>query len=152
MVGDHFILRDRLDTLLVYEPTLYKPDDNLNYALTIQPLPCSYVSDYDLTDYCTDEVVTIYNKNRELFSIDVPVSLTISDIKIDSLDSVLFSVDPDVWSDVSCLREREQCCEITEGIVTSVDGSSVCEDALAEYLLSSEAECNTNVARALFKM
>lgn len=110
------------------------------------------MSDYDVADYCTDDVVTVYNKNRELFTIEVPVSLTVSKIKIDSLDSVLFSVDPEVWTDVDCLRERVQCCSISDGVISSVYGSSVCEDALAEYLLSEESQCLSNVPRAMFKM
>ena len=53
---------------------------------------------------CDDGVITIYNKNRELFTVEVPVSLTMTNIKIDSLDSILFELTEDV-SDY-CINKR----------------------------------------------
>jgi hypothetical protein len=125
-VGDHYVIRDRGDTELLYKPTLYKPNDNLNYYLTIQPLFCTYSTDeFDITDYCTNDVVTIYNKNREQFTVEVALSLTLTNIKIDSLDSVLFSLDSDVY-DTSCLSERATCCLIEDDLLSSVDSSGIC--------------------------
>ena len=95
--------------------------------------------------------MTIYNKNRELFEINVPSELHITNIKIDSLDSILYSLS--VLSD-SCIDERSQCCQMSdEGVISTIYGSSSdCEDAIAEYLESLEAKCLVNQPRALFKM
>jgi hypothetical protein len=95
--------------------------------------------------------VTIYNKNREQFTIPVPLSLTITNIKIDSLDSLLFSLDTDD-NDTSCLSEREICCLIQDDVLSSVDGSGICEAALAAYLTSQESQCLLNQPRAMFAM
>jgi hypothetical protein len=150
--GDHYVIRDRGDTELLYKPTLYKPNDNLNYHLTIQPLPCTYeTEDFDVADVCTDDVVTIYNKHREQFTVPVPLSLTMTNIKIDSLDSILFSLDSDVY-DTSCLSERYTCCQIENDVLSSVYGGSICELALAAYLTSQESQCLVNQPRAMFAM
>jgi hypothetical protein len=119
--------------------------------LTIQPLPCDFTEELNADYVCTDEVVTIYNKNRELFEINVPSELHINNIKIDSLDSILYSLS--VLSD-SCIDERSQCCQMSdEGVISTIDGSSSdCEDAIAEYLESLEAKCLVNQPRSLFKM
>ena len=58
----------------------------------MKPLPCTGFTSYNVTsDICTDGDITIFNKNRELFYIEVPVLLNMEHIIIDSLDSVLYS-------------------------------------------------------------
>ena len=59
-----------------------------------------------------------------------------TDVIIDSIDSVLFGLDPSEY-DVSCLSTRETCCTITDSsVMESVDASGVCEAALQVYLES----------------
>ena len=53
--------------------------------MTIKPLPCSGTNDNICTD--TDKAVLI-NKAKELFNIDVGISLTLERIEIDSLESL----------------------------------------------------------------
>jgi len=60
------------------------------------------------------DTVTIINKRREKFRIEVPVSLTLENIVIDSLDSVLHTQDAD--TDLpACLSEYRTCCELNSG-------------------------------------
>ena len=68
----------------------------MNYKLTIKP-------------QTVDETVTIYNKRREKFRVEVPHALILEDIVIDSLDSILYSHSHDT-ADPECLSEERQCC------------------------------------------
>jgi hypothetical protein len=78
----------------------------------------------DISTVCTDTFVTIYNKQREQFSIDVPVSLKLENVKIDSLDSLLYQN----GTTNSCLSKREKCCKISSSgnSIESLDGSQSC--------------------------
>ena len=58
-----------------------------------------------------------------------------TDVIIDSIDSVLFGLDPSEY-DVSCLSTRETCCTIADSVMESVDASGACEAALQVYLES----------------
>lgn len=83
-------------TLPFYTRSQYLSGGNLNYAVTIKPLVCSKVtSELLLQSMCFDSIaessntVTIYNKRREKLRFDVPVSLTLTNIVIDGIDSIL---------------------------------------------------------------
>ena len=79
--GDHFAIRDHGDSSLIYRSTLTKGQKNLNYFITVLPLSCYYsgvnVTRAMLDGKCTDGEVTIYNKQRDQFSIEVPRGLTL---------------------------------------------------------------------------
>ncbi len=87
--GSHYAIRDRGDTSFQFQHTSLKGVDNLNYAITISPIPCSK-SLANVQSVCTDGQVIIYNKQRELFEIQVPANLTLNRVIIDSLDSILY--------------------------------------------------------------
>lgn len=59
-----------------------------------------------LKDFCTEDQITIYNKQRDRFSIEVPRGISLFNIHIDSLDSVLFEL-PVL---PKCLKEMRNCC------------------------------------------
>ena len=86
-----------------YKPTEFYAGDNLNYEVTIKPVA---------TVSSASDAITIYNKKRERFRLDVPVKLTLEGVVIDSIDSILHSQTtgtalPD------CLSERRICCKLT---------------------------------------
>ena len=136
--------------------------DNLNYALTIKPLMCSM--DESLTDdTCFDtlsssDTVTINNKRREKFRMEVPVSLTLENITIDSLDSVLHTQAS--GTDLpACLSEYRQCCELdSDGVVQNSSEEALdtdtfsCSDSFDTLFTTMETDCFANWPRSLFKM
>lgn len=94
--------------------------------ITIQNLPCSYSS--SVSDVCTSSSVTIWNKRRENLIIDVPVSLTLQNIIIDSIDSILSPSEP-------CLSTRKKCCKVEDdGTIANADKA----DPTAAFSCSSE--------------
>ena len=84
-------MKEKKDTeprssLPYYQRTQYLSGDNLNYSLSIMPLECFLDVDKifgDDTSRCfkstltKTDTVTIINKRREKFRIDVPVLLTL---------------------------------------------------------------------------
>ena len=116
--GSHYAIQDRKDTNLQFQHTSLKGVNNLNYALTISPIPCSK-NLANVQSICTDEQITIYNKQRELFEIEVPANLTLDRVIIDSLDSILFDTNE------ACLEKRENCCSISDNVVTTVPDVAV---------------------------
>ena len=92
-------------TKTFYKNNKYLVEDNLNFKLTIKP-------------ELDGDVVTIYNKRREKFKIDVPAEFEAERIIIDSIDSILYSHSEDE-DNPTCLNEERQCCEISD------DGASV---------------------------
>ena len=89
--GDHYLVASRGGTTKTYyQNNKYYVEDNLNYKLTIKPK--------NETD------VTIYNKRREKFRVEVPKAFTMDNITIDSLDSILYSHDT-AETDPECLSE-----------------------------------------------
>jgi hypothetical protein len=63
----------------------------LNYVVNISPLNCTYIPSgaSDTASVCTSGSVTILNKRREIFVLDVAVMLNMTNINIDSADSIL---------------------------------------------------------------
>jgi len=120
----------------------------LNYALTISPIPCSK-NLANVESVCTNEQVTVYNKQRELFEIEVPANLTLHKVIIDSLDSILYDTKD------SCLEKRVNCCQISNNVVTTVPDATVagaCEKAILTFQKSFESNCIVNKPRTMFKM
>ena len=74
-------------------------------------------------DICLETVSTdkvkIHNKKRERFQLEVAQELTLNQVSINSLDSVLYS-----GNDLSCLNERRQCCELQDDGITVVNADS----------------------------
>jgi len=114
-------------------------------------------------------LATLVNKRREKFRLDVANKLTLTNIKIDSLDSVLMSKDGlIVGSDANtCLKERKNCCgafsdqtdAITGKVSTSLanaeptDTTFSCNDAFTALKNSFEFDCYANWPdRAMFEM
>ena len=131
--NDHYILWTRggsdgdKSTLPYYTGTQFVSGDgdNLNYELKIKPLLCEIEPDILTVSQCytslsESDQVTIYNKKKERFRMDVPVTLTLENVAIDSLDSILHTQAPST-SVPTCLSSREQCCSMT----TNSDGVTV---------------------------
>ena len=106
------MLNRQPSSLDVYINTQYKSDHKpLNVDLTIQPLTCDKVTSAYTTTYGTNicvtdstylteanalsgtALVTLINKRREKFRLDIANKLVIKNVTIDSLDSVLMSKD-----------------------------------------------------------
>ena len=85
----------------------------MNIELTILPLDCHHVNaetrEAVSQDICTqsEERVTIFNKIRERFVIEVYASLRMIRVNIDAMDSIL-------PGGSACLDEKRRCCEIEE--------------------------------------
>lgn len=77
---------------------------NANYELTISPLWCN-LSTANLTSPTCGDYVKIVNKRRDGFVVDAPVKLTINQITIDLIDSILPSSTP-------CLNLNKTCCYV----------------------------------------
>lgn len=62
------------------------------------PYPCDDIMDFitGSNSYCTIQSVTIHNQNRELFYLNIPVELYMERVNIDSLDSILYSLSPNI--------------------------------------------------------
>ena len=74
--------------------------------LTIKPLSCDHVTargNIPAPEQCGDRV-TIFNKMRERFEIQMQFAMKLENITIDSADSVLPFGSP-------CLSEYRQCCK-----------------------------------------
>lgn len=123
----HYLLRDRGDSSEIYSPTQYYDPYNLNYEVYINPVGCTPSAT------CNSSPVTIYNKRREAFILDVAVKLHMRNIIIDSIDSIL-------PSSTSCLGQRRVCCSIsntTNSVVNtlSTDTSFSCSSAFSNLML-----------------
>ena len=186
--GEHFLLNRQPSSLDVYINTQYKSDHKpLNVDLTIQPLTCDKVTSAYTTTYGTSicvtdstylteanalsgtALVTLINKRREKFRLDIANKLVIKNVTIDSLDSVLMSKDglTDDTEANTCLKTRERCCgtfsestDATTGVVTTTlsnyDTSVTtysCNDAFTDLKASFEFDCYANWPdRAMFEM
>lgn len=151
--GDHYVLEKRGSTSLYYQPTLYYGNDNLNYEVLIKPLRCSVAAG----DVCHDtETVTIYNKRREKFRLDVPVKLTLSGVILDSIDSILhYQLQGTALPD--CLSERSTCCTVdaANSILVNSDSDETsfsCTESFQYFFETMESDCFANWPRSLFKM
>jgi hypothetical protein len=82
---DHYLLRKPWD---YYRPSKTTRESQ-NLELSILPLYCSSTVDTLCFNKTLGEKPTIYNKRRDKFSINVGKGLTLTDITIDSLDSIL---------------------------------------------------------------
>lgn len=116
--GDHFLVENRFDALNIYTAKEAKDDFSLNLDLTIKPLACDHIlydgSVLDL-DHCTGTngvvgkkvvPVTVYNKIRERFQMEVLQRLRVENVIFDSVDSILPFGTP-------CLSEHRRCCMVT---------------------------------------
>eukprot|EP00347_Sterkiella_histriomuscorum_P009701 403340212 len=113
--GDHYVLRTYRQ---FYRPLKFDQATQ-NIKMTIMPFSCSIDSSDSLcVDTDAGEKVTIYNKLRERFQLFVGAGLTLQNIIIDSLDSI---VDSSGDSIPDCLKELGRCCEISQGTFDIVD-------------------------------
>ena len=167
--SDHYLLASRGGTFKTYYVNnLYYVEDNLNYNITILPWHSNdflalslddldgngLLDDYEEYDSTVGNTVTIYNKRREKFKIDVPYGFTMERITIDSLDSILYSHDQDE-SDPDCLSEERQCCTISDDdVVENVSDSDTfsCSDSFTILMDSMETDCFANWPRSMFKL
>ena len=101
--------------------------------------------------------VTLHNKRREKFRLDVPASLTLAGVVIDGLDSVLHTQSLGTPLP-ACLSERRACCRLnpSTGVVTNEDAADdatfSCAASFAGLFDTMEADCFANWPRSLFKM
>ena len=111
---------------LLYSPSWYyhyqkyKDEYNVDYELTIQPLYCNYpnTEGINISANCVSSgsQVTVKNKRADRFTIEAGKSLTITDVKFDSLDSNLSPLDSTA---LTCLNSRVNCCRIADdGTIT----------------------------------
>ena len=172
----------------MYTKTQFNSDHKpLNNELTIQPLTCDKVTSAYITTYgssiCVNTqadlteakaldgtaLVTLINKRREKFRIDIANRLTLTNVKIDSLDSVLMSKDglTDTSTAATCLTERKRCCGVFTGskdattskVTTSLSNTDTtvtsysCQDAFTALQNSFEFDCYANWPdRSMFEM
>ena len=160
--GDHFVMETRGgSTLPHYSANHYRgAGNNLNYALTIKPLECSQVPAAP-SNTCFQSMtastsfVTIHNKRREKLKFDVPISLTLSNIVIDSIDSILHTQNLGTPLP-ACLSERRSCCLLDPGTDTISNASTSdtfkCADSFTQLFTTMETDCFANWPRSLFKM
>ena len=99
--GVHYSIKDRGSAYEVYTPTQYYDALNLNYIMNIQPLNCTYMPAgvTNTTSVCNTKRITLMNKKRELFVIQVAVKLNFTNVIIDALDSIL-------PTGTTCLNDR----------------------------------------------
>ncbi|CDW84679.1 UNKNOWN [Stylonychia lemnae] len=113
-----------------------------NIKLNIQPLYCQDSSDC-FRD--TNEKAIIKSKIGDRLTIQVGQGLTLKNIIIDSLDSMI-----DFTSDDSCLRNLEDCCMIDPLTlqIKDVDPSTnICQDKKPYQT----EECNIPIGSYIFK-
>ena len=144
--GPHYLVASRGGTTRsYYSNNKYYVADNLNYRLTIKPE----------TD---GDTVTIYNKRREKFRVEVPYSLSMERIVIDGLDSILYSRNSGE-AEPACLSEERPCCAMSSDGLTVENSSDVrdsdaftCSASFAILMASMETDCFANWPRSMFKM
>lgn len=129
--GDHYAVENRFDALNIYIERDAVDLHALNVDVHIKPLSCSHkpasAASVDAS-LCAaeDETVTIYNKIRERFRMEVFAKLKLERVVIDSLDSVLPFGSP-------CLSEYRPCCKAV--------GDSFQDPGIGEYDASRPAGC-----------
>eukprot|EP00347_Sterkiella_histriomuscorum_P010453 403376225 len=122
---NHYLLRTGRD---FYQPLFYERDSQ-NLKLIIKPDP-STVDE--------GEKITILNKRRDKFQLRVGRGLTLENIIIDSLDSIL-PIDKD---GSGCLQRKEKCCEMgSDGVISSKFNNSQCLDLTGNLHLQILAQC-----------
>jgi hypothetical protein len=83
--GNHFSLENRFDALNIYLPMNASDIYQMNLDITLKPLLCSPSTPSN----CGSDPITIYNKIRERFLLDIYSKLTLDRIVVDSADSIL---------------------------------------------------------------
>ena len=99
--------------------------------ITMQPFYCD--SDYtgaDTTGCLSDitEKVTIFNKHREFFQLEVGAGLALKNLIIDSLDSIVDSTE----TIPSCLSSLMPCCKIDTDSQSIVAFNSSVDDSVCD--------------------
>lgn len=129
------------------------------------PLRCSLSpnaisSSHCLADGDTATQVTVYNKKGNSLRFDVTSSFTMTQIVIDSLDSLLHHRSPASGPLPDCLYQMRQCCQVDPAAVsTSVSNLLAsdlatfdCADSFRRFEESMEADCSVNWPHSLFRM
>ncbi|CDW88401.1 UNKNOWN [Stylonychia lemnae] len=145
MNGDHYLLRRYRNS---YRPLLYDSHQQ-NMVLTIQPLFCSISSHAScVTD---GDQITIYNKIRERFQLIVSGGLTMKNIIINSLDSIV-----DYSTSDSCLSGLYSCClyDSSTEEITAYNGASnsnICNSTkmYMQVLLLTQKQGLSNVTQQM---
>eukprot|EP00347_Sterkiella_histriomuscorum_P021660 403333207 len=118
---NHYLLRTSRD---FYQPLFYERDSQ-NLKLIIKPDP-STVDE--------GEKITIFNKRRDKFQLRVGRGLTIENIIIDSLDSIL-PIDKD---GNGCLKRKEKCCEMgSDGVISNMHNVGLQMDQALSILIQT---------------
>ncbi|CDW85402.1 UNKNOWN [Stylonychia lemnae] len=138
MKGTHWILRS---TRKFYRP-ISIDSHSQNIKLTITPLYCN--GDPDCYEDDTAQVI-IKNKVRDRLNIPVGQGLTIKNVIIDSLDSM---IDLDVQA--PCLKLLEDCCQIDPITLKIQDVNTSTSYCSNEHIMITE-ECNIANGGSLIK-
>eukprot|EP00347_Sterkiella_histriomuscorum_P011673 403371551 len=119
---NHYLLRTARD---FYQPLLFERDSQ-SLKLIIKPDPLTVEE---------GQKITIFNKRRDKFQLRVGRGLTLENIIIDSLDSVL-PIDQD---GNGCLKRKENCCEMgSDGFISSNFNDSQCLDSSGNLYLQMQ--------------
>ncbi|CDW79376.1 UNKNOWN [Stylonychia lemnae] len=111
---NHYLLRNARD---FYQS---KVEDKQSQGLTLIIKPATTV----------DGKITVYNKRRDQFQINVSGGLTIENIIFDSLDSVI----PYDLDSSGCLGKKIQCCQNINGVMKNMT-LSPCLDKNNDHLI-----------------